>query len=106
VTLRFRQPHQIAAVPKFPSIRRDLSLLVDKGVPYSEVLAGIPKFKELVKAELFDRVESGPFPESKYSLAISFSYQSTERTLTDAEVEELHNAVLVALTLKGVEQRK
>jgi phenylalanyl-tRNA synthetase beta chain len=104
--LRSRPQRQIQPIPRFPSIRRDLSLLVDKSVTYAEVLAAIPRPKELVKIEPFDRVESGPFPESKYSLAISLWYQSNERTLTDAEVEELHNGVLRALAAKGMEQRK
>jgi len=104
--LRSRRWHQVEPIPRFPSIRRDLSLLVRKGVTYSEVLAAIPRPKELVKIEPFDRVESGPFPESKYSLAISLWYQSNERTLTDAEVEELHSGVLTALAAKGMDQRK
>jgi phenylalanyl-tRNA synthetase beta chain len=100
------EDHEIRPIPKYPSIRRDLSLLVNKGVTYAEVLAAMPRPKELVKIEAFDRVESGPFPESKYSLAISVWYQSNERTLTDAEVEELHSSVLQALAAKGMEQRK
>jgi phenylalanyl-tRNA synthetase beta chain len=106
VILRTRRQRQVEAIPRFPSIRRDLSLLVNKGVPYAEVLAAIPRSRDLVKIEPFDRVESGPFPESKYSLAISLWYQSNERTLTDAEVDQLHNAVLAALALKDMEQRK
>jgi phenylalanyl-tRNA synthetase beta chain len=104
--LRSQKLHQVEAVPRFPSIRRDLSLLVNKGVTYADVLAAIPRSKELVKIEAFDRVENGPFPESKYSLAISLWYQSNERTLTDAEVEELHNGVLMALASHGMDQRK
>jgi phenylalanyl-tRNA synthetase beta chain len=100
-----RQRH-VEAIPRFPSIRRDLSLLVNRGVPYAEVLAAIPRSRELIKIEPFDRIETGPFPESKYSLAISLWYQSNERTLTDAEVDQLHNAVLTALALKDMEQRK
>jgi phenylalanyl-tRNA synthetase beta chain len=104
--LRSRKRHQIEAIPRFPLIRRDLSLLVDKGIQYKDVRAAIPHFKELVRVEPFDRIERGPFPESKYSLSISLIYQSHERTLTDAEVEGLHAAVLAALSSKGIEQRK
>jgi phenylalanyl-tRNA synthetase beta chain len=106
VILSSRQSHQLEPIPRFPSVRRDLSLLVNKGVTYSEVLAEIPRYKELTKIEPFDRVESGPFAESKYSLAISLWYQSNERTLTDAEVDELHTAVLGHLALKDIHQRK
>ncbi len=106
VILRSRQRHQVQAVPRFPSIRRDLSLLVDKGIQYGEIRAAIPRIRELIRVEPFDRLESGPFPESKYSLSISLFYQSSERTLTDAEVEEFDAAVLAALKPKRVEQRK
>jgi phenylalanyl-tRNA synthetase beta chain len=106
VILRSRPQRQVQAIPRFPSIRRDLSLLVNKGITYAEVFAAVPRPTELVDVAPFDRVESGPFPESKYSLAISLWYQSNERTLTDAEVEELHNDVLRALAAKGMEQRK
>ena len=63
VILRSRRLHQVEAIPKFPSIRRDLSLLVNRGVGYADVVAAIPRSRELVKIEPFDRVESGPFPE-------------------------------------------
>ena len=79
---------------------------MNRGVGYADVVAAIPRSRELVKIEPFDRVESGPFPESKYSLAISLWYQSNERTLTDAEVEELHSGVLMALASHGMDQRK
>jgi phenylalanyl-tRNA synthetase beta chain len=106
VILASGQRRQVQAIPKFPSIRRDLSLLVDRGVHYGEIHKAIPKIRELVRVEPFDRMESGPFPESKYSLSISLFYQSNERTLTDAEVEGFDAAVLAALTPMGVEQRK
>jgi phenylalanyl-tRNA synthetase beta chain len=106
VIMRSPGQRRIEAIPRFPSIRRDLSLLIDKGVQYAEIRGAIPKIKELVRIEPFDRMESGPFPEAKYSLSISLWYQSRERTLNDAEVDEFDAAVLAALRLKGVEQRK
>jgi phenylalanyl-tRNA synthetase beta chain len=47
--------------------------------------------------EPFDRLESGPFPESKYALAISLIYQSPERTLTDEEVEGFDKRIMNSL---------
>jgi phenylalanyl-tRNA synthetase beta chain len=93
-------------IPKFPSVRRDLSLLIDKGTPYEVVHAAIPNLKELIHVEPFDRMEQGPFSDSKYSLSISLIYQSHERTLTDAEVDEFDAAILSALQSKGIVQRK
>jgi len=39
-------------------------------------------------------MESGPFPDNKYSLSISVVYQSPERTLTDVEVESFDRKII------------
>jgi phenylalanyl-tRNA synthetase beta chain len=101
--------HSVEPIPRFPWIRRDLSLLLDRGTRYEEVRAtvasaGIPN---LIRIEPFDRLESGPFPESKYSLAISLVYQSSERTLTDEEVEQFDRQILTLLVQRlGAQLRK
>jgi phenylalanyl-tRNA synthetase beta chain len=89
----------IKAVPKFPSIRRDFSLLVDRGTRYREIERTIQSVNipELVQVEPFDRLETGPFPSSKYALAISLTYQSPERTLTDEEVACFDEIILDSL---------
>jgi phenylalanyl-tRNA synthetase beta subunit len=52
-------------------------------------------------------MESGAFPETKYSLSISVVYQSTERTLTDVEVETFDRKILQSLEERhGAELRK
>ena len=97
------------SVPKLPSIRRDLSLLVEKGTRYAQVeqaviSLGIP---ELKRVEPFDRLESGSFPAAKYALAISLTYQSPERTLTDEEVERYDKQILESLKQRlGAELRQ
>ncbi|HYR88691.1 MAG TPA: phenylalanine--tRNA ligase subunit beta [Terriglobia bacterium] len=107
--LRSGMRHSVEPIPRFPWIRRDLSLLLDKGTRYEDVraavaAAGIPN---LVRVEPFDRLESGSFPESKYSLAISLIYQSSERTLTDAEVEQFDRRILTLLEQRvGAQLRK
>jgi phenylalanyl-tRNA synthetase beta chain len=99
----------IQALPRFPSIRRDLSLILDRGTRYADVEhvvsgANIP---ELVKIDVFDRMESGPFPPTKYALAISLIYQSPDRTLTDDEVEKFDRQVLDSLKQRlGAELRQ
>jgi phenylalanyl-tRNA synthetase beta chain len=89
----------IASVPRFPSIKRDFSLLLNKTTRYAEVerAVRIPGIRELVRVEPFDRLESGPFPPSKYALAISLMYRSPERTLTDEEVEAFDKRILDSL---------
>src|SRR6185436_17109395 len=96
-------------IPKYPAVRRDFSLLLNRGTQYGAVQRTIANtgISELVRVEPFDRMESGAFPESKYSLSISVTYQSTERTLTDVEVESFDRKILQALEERlGAELRK
>jgi phenylalanyl-tRNA synthetase beta chain len=62
---------------------------------------------EVVRVEPFDRMESGPFPDTKYSLSISVVYQSAERTLTDVEVEGFDKKIIQSLEERlGAQLRK
>jgi phenylalanyl-tRNA synthetase beta chain len=99
----------IEAVPRFPSVKRDFSLLLNKGRRYSDVEQAVRavSIPELVQLAPFDRMESGPFPESKYALAISVTYQSSERTLTDQEVDDFDKRILDSLRKRlGAELRQ
>lgn len=97
--LASKRSRSIAKIPKFPSIRRDFSLLLNKGTRYAQVHESVLalKISELIRVEPFDRLESGSFPESKYGLAISITYQSPERTLTDEEIENFDKKILNSL---------
>jgi len=107
--LSARSRAQVQPIPRFPAIRRDFSLLLDKGTQYAAVHriiaeSGVP---EVARIEPFDRIETGSFPESKYSLSISVVYQSNERTLTDAEVETFDRRILELLEQRlGAQLRK
>jgi phenylalanyl-tRNA synthetase beta chain len=99
----------IHAIPKFPSIRRDFSLLLDRDKHYRDVEMAVLNLKipELLNVEPFDRLDSGPFPMSKYALAISLTYQSPERTLTDDEVDGFNKQILDSLRQRlGAELRQ
>ena len=101
-------PH-VEPIPRYPAIKRDFSLLLDKGTQYAAVQRTIETagISELVRVEPFDRLESGPFPETKYSLSVSMVYQSAERTLTDAEVEDFDKRILKTLEERlGAQLRK
>lgn len=78
-------------LPKFPSMRRDLALVLDKNVPYSKVaaIADARKWEALKNYELFDVFESEKIGKDKKSLALSFTFQLKERTLTDEEVDTM-----------------
>ncbi len=107
--LESKELQVIEGIPKFPSIRRDLSLLLTKDTRYEDVERAVQgvKIPELVRIEPFDRLETGQFGESKYALAISLTYQSSERTLTDDEVENFDKAILDSLKQRlGAELRQ
>jgi phenylalanyl-tRNA synthetase beta chain len=107
--LESKEHADIRAIPKFPSIRRDLALLVTKGTQYADVENAVRNVNipELIRVEPFDRLEAGSFANSKYALAISLIYQSSERTLTDDEVETFDRAILDSLKQRlGAELRQ
>jgi phenylalanyl-tRNA synthetase beta chain len=107
--LASKEVHPIAGIPKFPSIQRDLSLLLNKGTRYADIEHAVRRLNipELVRVEPFDRLETGTFAPSKYALAISLTYRSPERTLTDEEVETFEKAILDSLKQRlGAELRQ
>jgi phenylalanyl-tRNA synthetase beta chain len=78
-------------LPKYPSMRRDLALVLDKSVSYSKVaaIAQAQKWEALKSYDLFDVFESEKIGADKKSLALSFTFQLNERTLTDEEVDAM-----------------
>jgi phenylalanyl-tRNA synthetase beta chain len=76
-------------VSKFPSIRRDLAILVDKGVSFAS-LKGIAEKTErkiLREVNVFDVYQGDKLPEGKKSYALSFIFQDEEKTLTDKQID-------------------
>lgn len=82
---------QYTEIPKFPEVRRDLALLVDKEINYEEIekLAFQYETKLLKKVNLFDIYEGNQISAGKKSYAISFILQDFEKTLTDKEIERI-----------------
>lgn len=90
-------------VPKFPAVRRDLSLLLDVAVPYAELerIAYKAERQLLRNVELFDVYEGDKLPKGKKSYALAFTLQDPARTLTDDIVEKSIGRIRQALE-KGV----
>src|SRR5579875_2098455 len=79
--------------PRFPSVRRDLALVVDRDVPVGQVQKVVAQAGEglmLESVELFDVYEGASLPAGKKSVALSCRYRAKDRTLTDAEVNQIH----------------
>jgi phenylalanyl-tRNA synthetase beta chain len=84
---RPRRP-EYREISRFPLVRRDLALIVDRERPAGELLAAIRESggPSLLSAEIFDRYEGSGVPEGRTSLAFRLVFQRTDRTLTDDEV--------------------
>jgi len=83
-------------IPKFPEVRRDLALLIDKKIRFSEIeeLAYITEPKLLKQVNLFDVYSGEKIDENKKSYAVSFMLQDDEKTLTDTEIERVMNKLI------------
>ncbi len=82
---------QFRELPKFPSVVRDMAMVVPEEVRHADVLAAVEKCqsKDLESVELFDIFRGGQIPEGKKSLAYSLTFRA-DRNLTDAEVNAAH----------------
>jgi phenylalanyl-tRNA synthetase beta chain len=85
-------------LPQFPSIRRDVAMLVPEATTHEAVLQTVKRTKpaNLESVELFDVFRGKNVPEGQKSLAYAFTYRSPEKTLTDAEVNAAHAKIIEA----------
>ena len=79
------------SIPKYPEVRRDFALLLDKTVTFEEIYTIAKQTeKSLLKSvNLFDVYEGTNLPEGKKSYAISFVLQDTTKTLTDVQIDKI-----------------
>lgn len=89
-------------IPRFPSISRDIALVVDKNVVVGDIEQIITEAggKLLKDVSVFDLYEGDRLEEGKKSVAFSLRYFDPERTLTDEEVTKTHEKVLNAVEEK------
>jgi len=76
-------------VPKFPSVTRDLAIVLNKEITYQQVqeLTDKQKIETLKGFDLFDVFESEKLGAQKKSYALSYTFQVPDRTLTDQEID-------------------
>lgn len=94
-------------VPRYPSITRDVALVLSKIVEagtIEKVIRGAGG-KLLKDVRVFDLYEGDKMEEGKKSVAFTLTYFDPEKTLTDEEVVAVHDKVLKALTEVGAELR-
>jgi phenylalanyl-tRNA synthetase beta chain len=96
-------------VSKFPSVRRDLSMLIDKNVLFGQLkqIAQKTERKLLQEVNVFDVYEGDKLPEGKKSYALSFVLQDNEKTLTDKAIDAIMQKIAYNLGKEaGAEIRK
>ncbi len=86
-------------LPKFPSVTRDIAVIVDKNVPVADIEAVIKKSggNILESVTLFDVYEGAQIPEGKKSAAYSAEFRAADRSLTGDEVNAVFDKTVKAL---------
>jgi len=97
--LKDSKKFKLQEISKFPAVRRDLSLLVDKEIQFSDLSVASQKAggKRLKEVRLFDVYEGKSLPEGKVSYALGFIIQDELSTLTDKTVEKIMNKIQYSL---------
>ena len=101
-------------IPRFPTSARDVAFLISKDMEGGKILdLAVKQGEELLeKAAIFDVYSGKGIPEDMKSIALRFTYRSPDRTLTDDEVDEVHDRIadrIVNLTkakIRGKENKK
>jgi phenylalanyl-tRNA synthetase beta chain len=95
-------------LPRFPTIVRDVSILVDEALPAAAVRGTIrsaapPTLESIVE---FDRYQGKGVPDGRVSLSLRLTYRALDRTLTDDEAERATDRIVAALKeAHGAERR-
>ncbi|MBM3889252.1 MAG: phenylalanine--tRNA ligase subunit beta [Verrucomicrobia bacterium] len=86
-------------LPQHPSVQRDVAMVLDASVTHAQVMAAFAACrKNMVESiGLFDIFAGGAIPKGKKSMAYSLVYRAPDRTLTDAEVNRIHEDIKAAL---------
>jgi phenylalanyl-tRNA synthetase beta chain len=86
-----RHKVQFSEIPRYPEVKRDLALLLDKEVTFAQIekIAFETEKKLLKKVNLFDVYEGKNLEAGKKSYAISFLLQDETKTLTDTQIEPI-----------------
>lgn len=93
-------PVHYEALPKYPSVERDMSIVVGREVAYRALSAGVMRLgiPELKEVDLIDVYEGEKIPAGKVSLTLRFTFLDRERTLTVDRVQGFIDTVLSYLT--------
>lgn len=86
-------------IPKYPAVRRDLSMLVDTDVTFDalKTIAFKTEKKLLKDVQIFDVYIGDKLPENKKSYALNFTLQDDQQTLTDKQIDGVMQKIIANL---------
>lgn len=92
----------IKDVPKFPEVRRDVSLVLDRRVTFDEIedLVHATEKRLIRSIILFDVYQGDKIPKDKKAYAMGFTLLDEDKTLTDQEIEKTMNRLMAAFEQK------
>jgi phenylalanyl-tRNA synthetase beta chain len=101
-----RGDEPLRPLPRYPSVVRDLSIVVADALPAAIIRGTIlaaagatnaPSAAPLIDVAFFDRYQGKGVPEGRVSVSVRLTFQAADRTLTDADVQQAFDQVLAAL---------
>ncbi len=86
---------QFKAIPKFPAIARDITLIISRRIEAMDIIDSVHGLSEplVEKAYLFDVFEGRPIPEGQKSVSLRIVYRSGSGTLEDERVNRIHKDI-------------
>jgi len=99
---------RVESLPRFPSIVRDISMLVDDTLPAAAVRDTIRSAAPptLVSIAEFDRYQGKGVPDGRLSLSLRLTYRAADRTLTDDEAQAATEKIVEALRTRHNAERR
>jgi len=94
-----RDEAKVEPLPRYPSVIRDISILIDEALPAETVRETVREAAPatLVQVREFDRYQGKGVPDGKISLSLRLTFRASDRTLTDAEVQNAMEAIIAML---------
>ncbi|HEB49505.1 MAG TPA: phenylalanine--tRNA ligase subunit beta [Desulfobulbus sp.] len=94
-----RQAREFKPLPRYPSVRRDIALVVPDQVPAGDLLQATLDQKErfVESVDIFDVYRGKPIADGMKSVALTVTYRSPEQTLDDETVDRIHQKIVNSL---------
>ncbi len=87
---------EFSPLPRFPSVRRDIAVVLDESISSSRIVREIEDIKSpfIEEIEIFDVFRGGQVPLGRKSVAVSITLRANDRTLTDEEINGVQDKII------------